>query len=238
MSVKRFNNLKRVVLDNGLDILDAGTDGTRWYVVAQAKNGETSRFTFSKKEGDLRGDLNESARIKRFATGNGPQPDLPEIQQPTEKDVNVTVKRKMRLVSQETPPEPVVAAPAPTPSPEPEKPASEAASRQRNQRLDRQQFYKLTKLVEPMDTLQFATLDALAKHASEQLGFVVNKSSAADVLEALGKMTAAQHTLHHPKGRAKAKPEGGAIMVLAKSLCTLFEHLGEPVPEELRGLLK
>lgn len=237
MSIKRLNMLRRVISDSGLTLVDSGADGVRWYAIAQAPNGETQRFSFSKKEGDLRGDLNESSKIKRFANGNNVITADLSMPNNTNPDVSVTVKKKMHLVPQneavETPP----TTSAPTAPPEPEKPASAppaAPAKAAQNRLHRAEFYKLTKLIEPLDTLTFATLDALAQHATAQLGFPVNKSSVADALDAMGKMTQAQNNLHNPK----QKVSGGAIAVLARSLCALYEHLGETAPDDLKRLVK
>ncbi len=240
MSIKRLNLLKRFALENNLDLLETGTDGTRWFAEVQAQNGAKSRFTLPKKEGDIRGDLNEQSRIKRFAQNNVATMTLPSIPPATEGDVQVTVRRKLAVVMASTgepaqPPAPPPPATAMERGPVPEGVDSALDKKspvRRLRRLTQAQFYQLIKLLEQTDTLKFFSHDELAKHCSKELGIEIAETSTKDACKLLGKVTQYQQTRLQPG----AKPHDHTAIV-ARCLVQLFEHLGETVPEELKGLV-
>jgi len=241
MSIKRLNLLKRFALENNLDLLETGTDGTRWFAEVQAQNGAKSRFTLPKKEGDIRGDLNEQSRIKRFAQNNVATMTLPSVPAASENDVQVTVRRKLAIVMAATgePPAQPPAAPPPATAmergPVPEGVDSVLDKKEpvrRLRRLTQAQFYALIKLLEQIDTMKFYSHDDLAKHCSKELGIEIAETSTKDACKLLGKTTQYQHNRLQPG----PKPHEHTAIV-ARCLVQLFEHLGEAVPNELKELV-
>lgn len=243
MSVKRLTLLKRFIAENDLELIDHGTEGTRWYANVRARNGQTAKFTMPKKEGDIRGDLNESARIKRFAVANNGTPDLTGVPETTEKDIEVVVRRKLTMVdlktgNQETLDKAAAQLDAPTPLASTAAPPAEAASppakpKRTIARVTQAQFYKLVEFIKPVDTLKFFDHQALADFCTEQLGFPVARTSVREALEILGKTTQYQQQRADASHRNEAQ-----VVTIAKALCGLFEHLGEKVPEDLRRIIR
>lgn len=242
MSIKRLNLLKRFALENNLDLLETGTDGTRWFAEVQAQNGAKSRFTLPKKEGDIRGDLNEQGRIKRFAQNNVATMTLPSVPPATEGDVQVTVRRKLAVVMASTglpAADPQPPAPPPPPTAMEQKPVPQGVDSvldkkeptRRLRRLTQAQFYQLIKLLEDTDTMKFYSHDELAKHCTAKLGIEIAETSTKDACKLLGKTTQYQHN------RQNGVTKADSTNVVARCLVQLFEHLGEPVPEELKELV-
>jgi len=232
MTPKRIDLLRKVVEDSNLDLVDAGKDGARLYAVMRAMNGQTLRVSIGGKSGDMRSDLNETARIKRFAKANNvAQIDLPlnapVTQSLTEDD---TMANHRKLPPAETPEvnEPLVL------TPELEKAAAPGGRKGvRINRMTQSQFYLLVEFIKPLDTLQFATAVALAKHASKELVLPVSESSVLEALKLLDKTT--RYMASRVDGHHKTS---SAISTLARNLVALFEHLGEQVPADLRRLVK
>lgn len=237
MNMKRLALLKRVVDQSQLELVAGGRDGARIYAVVQAQNGKTLRVSLTYREGDIRGDLNETARIKRFARENNIQ-DIPTIQSLTTEDI--TMPRKLKAVDSTTPEALAKVSESGeqlTLSPELEAAAAPArnASKKgvRINRMTQAQFYALVEFIKTLDPLTFANNDVLAKHAAQALDLKVSDSSIAEALKILGKST--RYAMSRGEGKTRALT---AINILARSLVALFEHLGEQVPADLRKLVK
>lgn len=69
----RTKELVGMVRDAGLQVARTYTKGNRVCVDAVAPNGLAKMFALSQNPGDMRGDLNERALIRRFARQNGVQ---------------------------------------------------------------------------------------------------------------------------------------------------------------------
>lgn len=266
MSIKRLNILKRFIGENNLELVECGTADTRWFAIARAKNGNTQKFNLSKKEGDIRGDLNEAARIKRFAQYNDVAVEVPGVNHnpliTVANTLSVPVMDKgrkvLRAVVPMTPEQQMANALAEEearnnhepqkqeqpvtqdPKTEEQKPAEEqpkkAGGQPQQNRLTQVKFYQMTKVMEPLDTTKFDGMPALAEHMTKLLGFRVNKSNVEDALKILGKTTKQQQA--RLDNASKPAKVATTVQTLARCLVTLFEHLGEPVPPELRKIAK
>ena len=86
MSQARMKLLRDMVLDAGLEIVSTGMKNNRVAIEAKAPNSVVGTFQLStSSRADPRGDLNEHARIKRFARNNpapGAAPAIEEEEMP------------------------------------------------------------------------------------------------------------------------------------------------------------
>lgn len=82
MSQSRLRDLATMLKDAGLDVVESYPKAGRVHVQAAAPNGVTRSFSLSLKPSDARGDLNEQAKIRRFARENTPIPPAVELPPP------------------------------------------------------------------------------------------------------------------------------------------------------------
>lgn len=85
MSQSRLRDLVDMVKDAGLAVVQHYSKAGRVCVDVRAPNGVERTFAISLRPGDARGDLNEHAKIRRFARENTPIPPAVELPPPVVK---------------------------------------------------------------------------------------------------------------------------------------------------------
>ncbi|ACR14994.1 hypothetical protein BcepIL02_gp01 [Burkholderia phage BcepIL02] len=160
MSRSRIRNLVEMVKDAELEVVRHYSKDGRVCVDVRAPNGVERAFAISLRPGDVRGDLNEQSKIRRFARENTPIPPAVDIPAPV-----VTVKQKRSIVK-----------PADQKA---ETPASTAA-----QQLTPIEFYRLCEWLKQANAASVSGLDVLARAASEAIGQQVSEAAMREAMEA------------------------------------------------------
>lgn len=85
MSQSRTRDLVNMVKDAELEVVQHYSKAGRVCVDVRAPNGVERTFAISLRPGDVRGDLNEQSKIRRFARENTPIPPAVELPPPVVK---------------------------------------------------------------------------------------------------------------------------------------------------------
>lgn len=251
---KREKALCDMLDSAGLVRVSMSSQKGRHFAIGRAPNGKEARFSVScGGSDDFRGELNELARMRRFAKNNQadtkPAPGVPSTLPspvaetrrefaPPKRTVTITVKPRP-APPLHTPPaaktQPTMPAPAPTtkqqePTPTMSKAATNPSKGKPPQRMDRAQFLKLVKWAEKAGEYRGKgkTLADLCAIASAELGLpTVQASAMEDALD------------YHNAKDVIAKPaKRTPTAILAETLVSLLQKFGEQVPADLAALAK
>ncbi|AOJ09643.1 hypothetical protein [Burkholderia mayonis] len=159
MSQSRTRVLVDMVKDAGLEVLQHYGKSSRVCVDARAPNGAERTFNLSLRQGDLRGDLNQQAEIRRWARANmPPSPPAVDLPKPT-----ITVKpRRSTVKKQNDTPQPSTT----------------------EQELTPREFYRLCEWLKQADCATVSGLDVLARAASNALGQEIGAETMKDAMDA------------------------------------------------------
>lgn len=159
---KRMKDLATMIEAAGLVIVQSCQENGRVTVVGMAPNGVTAKFSISStSKTDLRGDMNESGRMKRFARAN----PAPEIAEPS--TTQAPTKEPTEMLKHA----PATAAPARAPKP-------------RTPELTPAAFYRLCEWLKTLDLKTVPAFDALVMQASQWAGHPVEEATVRDAMGA------------------------------------------------------
>lgn len=162
MSQSRLRDLVRMVKETELEVVQHYSKSNRVCVDVRAANGVERSFSLSLRPGDVRGDLNEQGKIRRFARENTPTPPAVEIPAPV-----VTVKPKRSIV----------------------KPADQKADTTATpaaQQLTPIEFYRLCEWLKKQTAADFPSVDALALAGARYMGESVSEGTMREAMLATG----------------------------------------------------
>ncbi|WP_109479127.1 hypothetical protein [Paraburkholderia sp. C35] len=203
----RTRDLVQMAKAVGLDVIKHYQKDSRIFVDTRAANGVTRAFNITKSPNDIRGDVNERARMKRFVNEN-PAPTAPTPETPKRK--TLTVKK-----ADSTPISPD-AAPAPAAAP-----VSTAA-----QELTQKEFYRLCSFVEQGEgPAQYSSLEAYAMRVSGVMGQTVSEDAIREAMDVTGTATPDRWL-----------PTLDPSAVLIKEMHALIESLGHKPSADFKRL--
>jgi hypothetical protein len=219
---KRQRDLTTMVETAELEILRCYTAKSRLCADVRAPNGVESTFPLSNgSRQDVRGDLNELARMKRFSRANPSAVLTPAIQIPVR-------RRVVKLVpdAATTPPAPIsIAEPAITmtkPTP-PVAPAKTAPM----QDLSPTQFYLLCIWLKALDLKLLPSFEAFAMVASQKFAMPVSEVTLKEALKAT-EIAEPEHW----------SPTTVPHLIVAFELVAFMKSLGTEPPASLVSMLK
>ena len=216
---KRSKELATMVEAAGLEELRIYHASSRVHVLARAPNGAEQTFSVSTGKGDYRGDLNESARMKRFARANpAPAKTALGIALAEAKVVEPPRVRPRITIDLEPPPA------APQLSIEPA--TTMTAPSKTINKISQVQFFKLCTWLQAADVKEAHSYQWIADRASVAIGATVSPSTVREAYTATD--------LELPE-RLRA-PAVEPHVYVARELAAFMRKLGENPSEELMAI--
>ncbi|CAB3972306.1 MULTISPECIES: hypothetical protein [Burkholderia] len=162
MSQSRTRDLVEMVKAAGLDAVRQYGKSGRVCVDARAPNSAERTFSLSHRQGDLRGDANQQAEIRRWARANMPPPPPPvELPKPI-----ITVKPRRSTVKNPTD-------------------TKQAQPSSAEQEMTPREFYRLCEWLKQV-SIDVSGIDVLARAASNALGQEISADTMREAMEVTG----------------------------------------------------